>query len=602
MRSLCERFSPSADRSLVLLLDEADRFLEVDAREVDGSEGATGYRESSRLKRLMDETERRIKVVFAGLHNVLRTVEYANHPLGHFGAPIQIGPLLADGEWRTAEALVRQPMLVAGYRFEPYQLITRVLAQTNYYPSLIQLYGAELVRAMSHKRVQGEPRYEVTADVLDEVYRSQKLRDSIRSRFHLTLQLDARYEVIAYTIAHECMGRDEVLSAGLDRRLIGNEVRRWWADGFADMEPGADRFGTLLDEMVGLGVLRETAKDRYTLRNANVLLLMGTQEEIDENLLRSREPQIDFEPEHFRARSPSALEGPERSPLTFREEASLRAEENGVTLLHGLEAGGLSGVASFLRARGTSDSVVPIEDVTDHNGFDRTLAALLRNRGEDTTLYIVPADVAWNERWVDVALQHLSKLRARGRFVRVAFVAGPARLWWLLPELSRLAERRVSTIALRPWSSAFLRQWMEDVGLGDDQLLRERISRASGNWPALLMRLHGLYRREKTLEAALEGLGKWLQDAGDSELLELFGLEGAEAQRVLGVLAQLEEATEDTLVEFSADEGMDAREVHDCVRWAKRLHLVRSAGADTWRIDPVVGRVLERSRTSAESS
>ena len=125
---LSTHFHRSTGRVLLLLLDEADRFLELDARELDSNVSATGYRESSRLKALMDQTERSIKVVFAGLHNVLRTVEYSNHPLGHFGDPIEVGPL-----WRSAEALVRQPLLASGYQFENDNLVTRILAQTNYY-------------------------------------------------------------------------------------------------------------------------------------------------------------------------------------------------------------------------------------------------------------------------------------------------------------------------------------------------------------------------------------------------------------------------------------------------------------------------------------
>src|SRR5262249_9575947 len=52
-------------RRIVLLLDEADAFLE--------SEGKSGFPNLFRLKGLMDLTDRRFKVVFAGLHNVQRT-------------------------------------------------------------------------------------------------------------------------------------------------------------------------------------------------------------------------------------------------------------------------------------------------------------------------------------------------------------------------------------------------------------------------------------------------------------------------------------------------------------------------------------------------
>jgi hypothetical protein len=84
----------------------------------------------------MDQTGRRFKVVFAGLHNVRRTTTVSNHPLAHYEQPICVGPLLENGEWREARALVERPLASLGYRFESPDLVTRILSQTNYYPSL----------------------------------------------------------------------------------------------------------------------------------------------------------------------------------------------------------------------------------------------------------------------------------------------------------------------------------------------------------------------------------------------------------------------------------------------------------------------------------
>ena len=323
------------------MLDEADRFLETDAREV-GSGIGTAYRESSRLKTLMDQTSRSIKVVFAGLHNVLRTVQYSNHPLGHFGEPIQVGPL-----WGDAEALIRQPLLAAGYRFESDNLVTRILAQTNYYPNLIQLYCSELVKSMCGRQIKGGPLYHIGESVVDETYQSTNLRDMIRQRFHMTLQLDPRYEVIAYAIAQECNLQRMVLSKGLDYRAIDRITRYWWPEGFEDVEPYTDLFRSLLDEMVGLGVLRDAGEHRYTLRNPNVLPFMGTAEEIENNLLRDRELPQQFEPATFRVHDPQNSEGPSRSPLTYEQEGRLRASENGVSVVCGLKSSGYDHVLRF---------------------------------------------------------------------------------------------------------------------------------------------------------------------------------------------------------------------------------------------------------------
>lgn len=80
IKAIRKFLAANADRRVLLLLDEADRFFEQDGR--------NDFEETRRLKQLMDDTQRRFKVVFAGLHNVLRMTERPNHPLAHFGEPI----------------------------------------------------------------------------------------------------------------------------------------------------------------------------------------------------------------------------------------------------------------------------------------------------------------------------------------------------------------------------------------------------------------------------------------------------------------------------------------------------------------------------------
>ena len=92
------------DRRLLLLLDEADRFLALDAR--------NHYQDTVRLKNLMDTTGRRFKVVFAGFHNVLRTADESNHPLAHLGGPVEIGPFIKHVEWKE----VGEPLQAAAAR------------------------------------------------------------------------------------------------------------------------------------------------------------------------------------------------------------------------------------------------------------------------------------------------------------------------------------------------------------------------------------------------------------------------------------------------------------------------------------------------------
>ena len=588
---LCSRFDTSSGRVLLLLLDEADKFLEVDAQEMDHRPG-TGYRESTRLKALMDRSQRSIKVVFAGLHNVLRTVAYSNHPLGHFGQPIQVGPL-----WQSAEALIREPLLASGYRFKNDSLVARILGHTNYYPNLIQLYGAALIKTMCSRRIAGPPLYEIDEEVIDETYlRNTNLRDMIRSRFLLTLQLDPRYEVIAYSIAYECTQNYEVLSTGLDYRQIDHDARSWWPEGFNDIEPRTDRFRSLLDEMEGLGVVRKASHDHYTLRNPNVLLLMGTDDEIGEKLLLPPQLPQGFEPDQFRARDPQAAEGPKRSPLTYRQEDLLRAGDHGVSIVCGLAASGFGDVLRFLKARASSDSLLELDGINDLREFEQRLHRLQANRGPGTTICAIPVSVPWSEKWVELALRRVDMLRRRGRRdknMRVLFMADPPHLWELSAALEALNSRGLQWTILRPWSMNYLRQWFEDVGFTPDDCAR--VYCKTGGWPIMFERLHAFHQSTGDLAVALAQL-----DSQVEGFQEAFGFRDGQLElqrRALIVLAALDGVADfESLKELAEEEGVDEQTLRRSLTWAARLHLVRSVGEDAWKMDSVVARVVGQTR------
>ena len=586
---LCSHFNNSEGRTLLLLLDEADRFLEVDARNPDPL--TKGYQESLRLKGLMDNTGRSIKVVFAGLHNVQRTAKGSNHPLGHFGTPIQVGPL---GR-RTAEELVRQPLLASGYRFKHDSLVTRILGQTNYYPSLIQLYGSALIKTMCSKRRAGTPLYEIDEFVLDDTYKEKDLCEMFRSRFRWTLQLDPRYEVIAYTIVNECAEQEGLLQKGIERRRIDDAVRDWWPEGFEDIEAYTDSFWSLLDEMVGLGVLRtvDEEKVRYTLRNPNVLLLMDTNEEIPDNLLREREPPREFEREFFRAPHPQESDGPIRSPLTFQQEDLLRAERNGISVVCGLKASGFDDVLPFLKVR-AKDSVVELGVLINQQEFEKKLQHHYSQRSEGTTIYVVSDSVPWSEKWVQVALERVGKLRAKGKYVQVVFMTDPGHLWSLFSELEKLNREGLQWISLRPWQEDFLHQWMDDVGFGNDPDIREQIAKRTGRWKYLLERLHALEQKTPNPKDSLERLEDEFQDENLSRLLKQFGLDVPDVQNALRCLADCDKGTVEDLKEYFSVYRVDRDTFERCLKWAERLHLVHRVGGGAWQMDSVAARVLRQ--------
>ncbi len=196
-------------------------------------------------------------------------------------------------------ALIERPLSARGSRFDSPDLVTRILSQTNYYPSLIQLYCKQLVKHLTdpHAAIEGPP-YTITARHIEEVYQNQSLRDDIRQRFNLTIQLDQRYEVIAYVVAHGSLSGDgRGMIDGFLVDWIRQQALTWWAAGFSESDT-EDQFLALLDEMVGLGILRTVRHGYYTLRSPNIVLLMGTLEQIEAELLRDREPPIEYMCEH----------------------------------------------------------------------------------------------------------------------------------------------------------------------------------------------------------------------------------------------------------------------------------------------------------------
>ena len=144
------------------------------------------------------------------------------------------------------------------------------------------------------------PPYLITSRHVDEAYQSQELRAQIRDRFMLTLQLDQRYEVIAYAMSYRYfLDSERSLIDGFSISQVRQDVVNWWPEGF-HTSASEDAIRALLDEMVGLGILRSVGVGNYTLRSPNVVSLMGTEEEIARVLESSREAPIEYEPASFR--------------------------------------------------------------------------------------------------------------------------------------------------------------------------------------------------------------------------------------------------------------------------------------------------------------
>jgi hypothetical protein len=576
------------DRRVLLLLDEADRFFEKDSH--------ADFVETRRLKQLMETTDRRFKVVFAGLHNVLRMTEQANHPLAHLGEPIRIGPLIEEGEVKEAEQLVSGPMAAAGFDFESRSLVIRILAQTNYYPSLIQLYCSHLLKHMlekfgGHARLQG-PRYPVTDRDIEAVYSSGALRSEIRTKFRLTLQLDPRYELVAYVLAYELLRNKSSQGEGLEwQRIWQSAALRWWPEGFRGTSQL--HFRNLLDEMVELGVLTRVGS-HYTLRNPNVLLLLGTEDEVETVLVQDRELPVEFESATFHAPLRSDPAGRRRQPLTYQQLDLLTRRDNRCMGVVGLPAASIAEVVSGLcEYFHQAKSAINLDSCTDHVSFARELkAALLGRSVEGTTLVAVPPHAPWAANWVDDANAELRKLRSDAKYATVLFTADAATMWNFLLDSTAAAEPAgLAWMTLLPWHDGFVRHWLQEQHLPSEANLRKQIRDLTGFWPQLLYALTDGCSEANDLTRRLEQRANLLSTPEHaSNLLRDFGLSDNETVSVLSPLAILDKAM--TPAEIGVESNLPIELVERRLRWADFLGVVSRAGAEYWQIEPFIGKLL----------
>lgn len=578
-------------RRILLLLDETDHFFEHDARQ------ASPYAETRRLKQLMDETERRFKVVFAGLHNVLRTASTSNQPLGHLNEAVRIGPLMNEREIRAAEELITRPIEAAGFEFEDRSLVMRVLAQTNYYPSLIQLYCTQVLRHLRESRLRKQsvsgPRFRIDESDIETVFSGRPLRDAIRSKFRLTLQLDDRYEVIANALGLEALGSSFDHNQGVEWRRLWEDCRTvWWPEGFA--KTTERDFLVLLEEMVHLGVLSQAkTPERFSLRNPNVLLLLGSQQEMEDILQTEREPRVAFESTIFRPALAGRVDDPARSPLTYRQLDEVMQLRSSVLLVAASEGAGGANLVSSLRDQpGISErrTFVALDRSSDRKAFTQELDREVQRRvAEGLTLMLVPASIPWDSEWVAVARAKLSALTSKTKFVSVVFAADPRRLWELTsaPPSSRPWEDPWLTVL--PWDREFVRKWLEELQFPLEAV--GRLDSLTGFWGGLLAGAARVKGGVLDFAANLDRMENLLNDAPwNTETLHRLTAGIEEAERVLGTLSSLGDSVDEIDL---VDVGELPQELVDrTLRWAEPLGIAKRE-ARGWTLDPFVKRLLK---------
>ncbi len=467
-------------RKVLVLFDEADHFLDADARE--------NFPVVDRLRSLMQETGQRFRVVFAGLHDVQRFNNIANQPLAHFGRNLLVGPLEAG----PARQLVQEPLRTLGYRFADDVTVLKVLSYTNYHPGLIQYFCHELLRLLQARTFAAGPPYEVKAEDVEAVYRSPQARQVIRERLDWTLALDPRYQCIAWAMICEPRETSESHGGAFGVGELLELVQEWWPQGFKEVD--SEGLRGLLGEMVGLGILVRNLENQYLLRSPNLVRLMGTHEDIGSRLveLSERAPptQSQADSQHV------LLDFEERlySPLTLVQEGRLQqARSSSVSLVLGSEALGLKLLDRALERMDGSE--IPAGELRQASRACEWLDSHARARKQQGKEQVLAfgrlggtggdiAECVWR-------VSEMCKKFRRRRPLQVVLILDPNATWSWLKVTDQGTDRESWTdpINLRRWDEVGIERRLKEADKVDSADVCKMVLEATGGWPFLLSEL-----------------------------------------------------------------------------------------------------------------
>lgn len=181
---------------LLLMLDEADEFISTSV--ADGNIPITA------LKNL---PPKRFKLVMAGLHNLSRYDHQAM--IGNNSTLIHLNSIIVR-PFKRPEAikLLTNTLAYLGFKFNN-DVISLILAKTNYFPGLIQLYCQKLIEAMKDDYAGyseiNTPSYKVTESHFKKVLSDSQFMDKVTEKLEITLFTEETghsfYHIIALVLS-----------------------------------------------------------------------------------------------------------------------------------------------------------------------------------------------------------------------------------------------------------------------------------------------------------------------------------------------------------------------------------------------------------------
>jgi hypothetical protein len=308
-----------------------------------------------------------------------------------------------------------------------------------------------------------------------------------------------QYEVIAWTMIVDQHDTRNGYSKSYNSSELLNSVQTWWPNGFNSTSLSELR--SLLGEMIGLGILVKDSENRFRLRSPNLVRLMGSPIDIEQQLLErtEQEPPVSFVADSHHA--PLDQNASRYSSLSYQQERDLKGKVWGACLLSGSEATGISQLPdafnNFLPPPKTgvqgSCTRMPLH-VIDKETIKRWLDINSRKKTDEslTVFYHQPEECNQQQLigLVEGALEFCRRHQSKSRTTRVFFVFDPIHSWeWLsIPKETRegLEGRLDSSLSLNSWNEEGLRQRLIQHDIIHSRETIREIMEKTGGWPILL--------------------------------------------------------------------------------------------------------------------
>jgi hypothetical protein len=544
-------FSENAETRVIVFLDESDKFLELDA--------AYGWKNILPLKGLMENTNKRLKVVFAGLHDVRRTIKIPNNPLAHLNEPICVGPMLDNDESHEARLLVTLPLETLGYKFESEDLVLMILSHCNWYPSFIQEFCSKLLELLRQKKQVRELPALITEKDVSKAY--EKSRDRIKEKFRLTLGLDERYNVLANILAAFTIERPEVHISGVSVEEITKNALISWKEGFDNANPRID-IRNLLGEMVDLGVLRVASEDCFALRTANLLEMIGSRAHIEEYLYLT-EKTLPTEFKRETSRILYSRGGRERrSPFPASYFDIINNVDNKTIILIGNMFSGLGYVEEFLDSKDETDVINVDCRVSFNKGFQEAWtyfeksakkASSKKTQTNVTQIMLFDTDSPFE---ISDILTTREKLNKKNRPTAIFLMSAEKYLSFVQQDgncFKKLENHKVNLVNMPLWKSPLiidplmeknqifqpLKDWFSETGCNSVDI--RRMFRVTGAWHYLIDHYHErIYKAPELWEDILSEFESEILEQKD-DYISQFGIKNTIMHKLILFLIEFEE-------------------------------------------------------------